>query len=885
MAAQNLDSCDHHIPVFLLDGEYGFSGPRTLFVDENQRADAEIAYYISVPCSCGDKKKVMCPFDGALLPYPKALDAYLDDFIDSDEFSCCYCGFAGSNLSKTGKYLHAISHFDTTGFLSAELLSSHGVSAGNVLVSSVKPPFSFQIHQMLREEFPETHTNIDDDDDDGPIIPSADDDQYDEELAGDHAMDIEQEPHLDHIDSLEIEEEPNSDLISVSDLASVNHPNSLLSAVYHQNPKWIGFNQEIPVFESWSGDCARYMPSQKYLRFVQAHYLKFSASKAHINYILAELHSVLDDNLALLCDYPSNYDDISARLKFLPVLPIKNCSYHLPQLLQRTLSAKPDLVSKMNFFPEIAEKMSEFHHTPRFNELYGFCNVGEVPLCLLLYQDGFREFRSVFGSAIGVYCSVLNAPKLENAKLSNVFCIGLAKSNFDAYRVLSDVRKQLKETPVIDIKCANGEFIKARIFLAINSCDMPQRHFDCHMMLYNSNSIPCFRCCCTKDDLCTCHPISSYATRSMTDWKAKLDEFIDLQADHNRNKKRIGELFDEGVRLFASDKNGDDHIMNLTPLYRFEHFNPILETVPELFHVEFLGLIPLHLELFMDHVVDSPNLRFFEDLCMIQGFNVKNSKFWNGDQWLEFAMVSSFIFTDFCNHRKGFADHLENWEQHMHYVFILLKESLSHAEIDDCMVVCQAWRRDFIDLYGEKVACPNFHAILHTIDDCHRFGAPIGWWVRHFEHKHKYFRKIIDGSNHKHVEMYALRRDNYINTLNLMFPFNSFEFYAANNSYSVLNVGDFVTADVSGVERICKITNCFANEVEIDIFRAIVPGDQALDHKVVAGAINISKMVVETAGKVGWKFMKSRFQTVNGYLNPNGCLNYIKFKFPKYAEL
>ena len=107
----------------------------------------------------------------------------------------------------------------------------HGLTAGNVLSGSVKPPFSFQIHQLLHEEFPDTHTNIESDDDGPSVIPSRDGHPFsDDEVSEREPMELENEPDSEDLIGLfEIEEEENRDLTSVVDLPSVNHPNALLS--------------------------------------------------------------------------------------------------------------------------------------------------------------------------------------------------------------------------------------------------------------------------------------------------------------------------------------------------------------------------------------------------------------------------------------------------------------------------------------------------------------------------------------------------------------------------------------------------------------------------------------------------------------------------------
>lgn len=65
--------------------------------------------------------------------------------------------------------------------------------------------------------------------------------------------------------------------------------------------------------------------------------------------------------------------------------------------------------------------MSEFFQTPEFERISNkVIQIDSLPVCIMLYYDDFAKYRLVPGKSGGLYFSVLNFEKKQNAKLDNI---------------------------------------------------------------------------------------------------------------------------------------------------------------------------------------------------------------------------------------------------------------------------------------------------------------------------------------------------------------------------------------------------------------------------------------------------------------------------------
>lgn len=124
-------------------------------------------------------------------------------------------------------------------------------------------------------------------------------------------------------------------------------------------------------------------------------------------------------------------------------------------------------------------------------------------------------------------------------------------------------------------------------------------------------------------------------------------------------------------------------------------------------------------------------------------------------------MISPFVLLPFMNSEVKLL-HYKCWIEHLEYLTILLKPSLSLSDIRSAKEKCIKWRKMMVVLYPqEDFSFPNFHAILHLFCQMERLGVPVFYWTRPFEHKHKVFRGINSTGNYKNVEIWSANKGNF----------------------------------------------------------------------------------------------------------------------------
>jgi hypothetical protein len=97
---------------------------------------------------------------------------------------------------------------------------------------------------------------------------------------------------------------------------------------------------------------------------------------------------------------------------------------------------------------------------------------------------------------------------------------------------------------------------------------------------------------------------------------------------------------------------------------------------------------------------------------------------------------------------------------HFRWVRIMLLRSLSKAEIDAAEDMCMEWRQKMERLYSNSTLLnkPNFHNVIHVFQFARRWGPPILYWTRPYEHKHKVFRQFVSEGNHQDDERWCAQR-------------------------------------------------------------------------------------------------------------------------------
>lgn len=134
------------------------------------------------------------------------------------------------------------------------------------------------------------------------------------------------------------------------------------------------------------------------------------------------------------------------------------------------------------------------------------------------------------------------------------------------------------------------------------------------------------------------------------------------------------------------------------------------------------------------------------------------------------------------------------------------------------------------------------------------------------------FRKIIDASNFKNVEEFALNIENIYQTLNFIFPYKSRVCEHRSASREILKPNDFLELK-SG--KIVKVVSPYTDLVEVEQFF-----DNYSLHPRISGAIEIKSLILDRVHRVEYSEIKRKLLTVTGYTNPFTCLNFAKFKVP-----
>ena len=894
----------------------------------NGKRKGDYQYIAEQYCTCQTHTRIICPFCDVVIhqPYQFGKHLYSKKHYRKRTISCSKCNdprFQNqSNVMKV--YIHALTHYDTTNYLKPCMLQSYSVpeDGKGAIIPGLRSPSSHRTRGQVENEEDADSECEDSDSDQGPGMGQSaisDEENHEESIGDSERMEIEEEIDSASEDSSEDEEDEVSqgDFVEFQSIGEVGDvvavppeqfpiqvanvlldPGSQNTSANSSDQNAFSYSNLDPslnrairddpnvqfkfpkIYTSYEEN--EYFKSEEELKFIHKHYLHFGATVQHLNQIIKDLKDEWQSPLHVRAVLPNNYQEIYRAKCKLPVLKTKkHGNFSLFEQIQRNLSMDPEFLCKMKFFPESSEKVSEFIQTPRFKEIFDACRADELPLPILLYTDGFRKFRSVFGAATAIYYTFLNVPKMENAKLNNIFTLSLCKSEFRVYQTISDVLAEVLNKETVDIKLNSGKILKLRPFIAMDAGDMPQRHHNLHMLSFKSPKAVCFRCPITEEQIAGDIMLPP---RDMMSWKEKLLYYINLKqfpADFIQNdinpRLKIKELEEEGVRLHANNQSGNAVLIPYPSYFDFPCYDPFLDKIEDLFHIELMGLFPKHFKQLQKAIcgTDTKSLRNFG---VKYGINIKGCKYWNGDQWIVFIMKSVFILDEFCKGNENHKKHLICWEKHVQCFMILVQEEMTASDVEKARQMCLDWRRRFVELYPHKTKLPNFHAILHAIDDIPRFGPPIIYWVRNFEHKHKQYRGIIDLSNFKNVEANAMEKEEMSRIINLMFPYLKQDIFVQSGAYQNLKKGDFVELRMgNGSIRIAQVIQPQLTAVTLKIF-----GAEVQTHERIQKAVKISTLTVaKTSLDLPYNAIVRKLLPIGDYLNPYVVLNYARFTIPK----
>jgi hypothetical protein len=146
--------------------------------------------------------------------------------------------------------------------------------------------------------------------------------------------------------------------------------------------------------------------------------------------------------------------------------------------------------------------------------------------------------------------------------------------------------------------------------------------------------------------------------------------------------------------------------------------------------------------------------------------NLKNRKYWIGDNWLEFLSVAPYIFDDVFNENRKIyyycIYHLCDFSS------MLLERKITLTDVNAISHKWYKWKKLVIKVFESEIEIPNLHYTYHLIHDIPSFGSPILYSTRPYEHKHKIVKQTLQSTNHHDDSYQMVERDHMKLSFKLM---------------------------------------------------------------------------------------------------------------------
>jgi len=540
-----------------------------------------------------------------------------------------------------------------------------------------------------------------------------------------------------------------------------------------------------------------YFPTFEFFHFAIVDYMMNGVSDRQAGVILNSLLKVyLKDNFEMQQSLPQNMGDLKQHLNKLPIgaqLDYNNSKYRklsvpqfsLADLVARTLNSN-ELLSQMQFHSNrnIETGVAQFVESESFKKLAAKCDPDSLPIAVMLFYDDFRKNRLSPGKCGGLYAVILNLNRKQRSKPVNIFGIALIENEDEYYNALYNVTVELKELfkPHQAKLALFNAFAKIQVVCPLVLADMPQRHDNCCLLSLTSNNGACCHCNESSSRLGKT-PTKNGSQTVFTKSLRTVPEMRNLYQKYNSiaiESKKAEMRSTYGIKFWV-DTHGNTITNPLWELYDLYGVDAFEAHVVDFFHVTVLGLLRKHFKLMLKRVFNEADKQYIEaelKLHSVAGFSLpalKNVKFWNGDHWLRFMAISPLILSELMCGDAGMKQHFECWVQHIDWLLIMLKPKLSKAEILTAEQMCWNWRKKMVQLYPkvagkDKVATPNFHAILHVFPQALMYGPPVLYWARPFEHKHAIYRGYMANSNNFNVGKFCMVKEKMLDCALYLYP-------------------------------------------------------------------------------------------------------------------
>ncbi len=511
--------------------------------------------------------------------------------------------------------------------------------------------------------------------------------------------------------------------------------------------------------------------SKNQMDFTIKYYIQGGMTDAVMSSFLKDLHFTYSTGGV---DIPQSLHDMKSQLKMVPQLKpyrIEGCPhtplFRLKDILSNVMT-DTELVSQMEFGTPQVDTMSEVWHSPSWKNIIDEMKrsrPGTLPIIIMLFYDDFRKFKMAAGSCGGLYMAILNLPREVNSKPRNIFCLGLINSEQEYNEVMSNIVTQLRELwlPHYSKIGDKGEALVS-VRLAMFLADTPQRNETCGIK--NHNAI-CFCHQCMMKKSMGIDPSTTAEIRNVPEMRrySDLHHQATTQTEKNDIERKYG--------LKPCEAGRENPFYSLFDLYGFDIFQ---DSPVDLFHVTIIGLLPTTISLINSKI---PNAKValiegaLKELSVGDALSWNDCKFWNGDKWLKFLSIAPFLYSKVLDDTNDIECafyvcllRLFNW------IRMIMKRRMKQSDIDEAQNEWTIWIKEMVELFPHDNLAnkPNFHNSSHVFEFARRWGPPILYWARPFEHKHRTFKTHISHSNFKNVVVWCANRDALIQSIRFVYP-------------------------------------------------------------------------------------------------------------------
>ncbi len=509
--------------------------------------------------------------------------------------------------------------------------------------------------------------------------------------------------------------------------------------------------------------------SKQHLHFCINHYINSNITDNNTNKLLYDIHNTYTTT-------PINLPQ--------SVYEIKRDLSNIPKIQSFTLNDHPksplfnigDIISNIMADKNLSSHLKfDFHdHMSFVSEVYNSSDWNRVmqeekerapdtlPILLLLYYDDFRKFKLAPGSCGGFYLSILNMDRSMLSQPMNLFCVGLVNSEEDYWSVVDNVVSQLEELYKPHyVRMEKRGLVKVSVRLVMHLADTPQRSESCQTKGHNGY-VFCHQCMTNKKTDITIHK----EARTVPLMRKHLEELKGAKSKQEEEdiKKKYG----------LNPSTTPNPFFRLYDLYKFDIYQ---DSPVDFFHVGLIGLLPTTISLINDLLPERTTARISEVMSKYwtsgESLQWKHHGYWTGEHWLKFFSICCFVYQELLDGNDNtHAAILVCLFRLCEWLRVLHQRHLSKRMIEEAEANWRIWINHMIHIFGEEVikSKPNFHNSGHVFSFARRWGPPILYWSRPFEHRHKVFKQFITESNHKDVLIWCANRDSLLQSLRFTYP-------------------------------------------------------------------------------------------------------------------